>query len=253
MMCALFTPCAMDFTQHSTFGIMPPAMTPSPTRSLDSFIVSSRMSVPGSSLSVHTPGTSVIRMSFAAPMDAAISPAAVSALTLSACPLSSIATVATTGMWPLDTSCESTAVSTEVTSPTKPNSGFLILPRRVLPSLPHMPTARPPAQLMRDTNDLFTLPTRTISTISIVAASVTRRPLRNLGSMPTFLSQPLISGPPPCTRMGLMPTVERRTRSLMTRSLRDSSVIAAPPYLTTTVCPANRCRYGSASASTETR
>eukprot|EP00982_Pelagococcus_subviridis_P007454 30621-Pelagococcus_subviridis.AAC.6 len=49
-----------------------------------------------------------------------------------------------------------------------------------------------------------------------------------------------------------MPTVESRTRSRMTRSFSDSSFIAAPPYFTTTVSPAKRCRYGNASARTET-
>ena len=200
------------------------------------------MSEEGSSLSVHTPGTSVIRMSFAAPRDAASSPAAVSALTLSACPVSSIATVATTGTCPLSTSCCSTLVSTLVTSPTKPHSGSRTFPRNVLPSLPQTPTARPPAVLMSDTRDLFTLPTSTISTISIVSASVTRRPFLKTGSMPTLASHWLISGPPPWTRMGRMPTVLRRTRSLMTRSLRPSLVIAAPPYLTTIVWPAKRWR-----------
>ena len=73
----------------------------------------------------------------------------------------------------------------EVTSPTNPSSSSRTRPRRVLPSLPQMPTARPPATLMRDTSDLFTLPTSTISTISMVSASVTRNPFRNLGSMPT--------------------------------------------------------------------
>mmetsp|Transcript_5916 Transcript_5916/g.25141 ORF Transcript_5916/g.25141 Transcript_5916/m.25141 type:complete len:235 (-) Transcript_5916:398-1102(-) len=213
MMCADFTPCAMDFTQHSTLGIIPPAITSDATRSLVSAMVKVRIKDDASSLSVHTPGTSVIKMSFAAPIDAANSPAAVSALTLSACPVSSIATVATTGMHPDSESCRNTDVSTLVTSPTKPHSGSRIFPRSVFPSLPHTPTARPPAQLMSDTSDLFTLPTNTISTISIVSASVTRRPFLNTGSMPTFVSHWLISGPPPCTKMGRMPTVLSNTRS----------------------------------------
>mmetsp|Transcript_10103 Transcript_10103/g.24901 ORF Transcript_10103/g.24901 Transcript_10103/m.24901 type:complete len:236 (-) Transcript_10103:459-1166(-) len=235
MMCAEHTPCAIDLTQHSTLGIIPPAIKPSVTMLLVSEMVSSRMSELGSSLSVHTPGTSVMRMSLAAPMDAAISPAAVSAFTLSACPESSIATVANTGICPVSTSCLSNEVSTEDTSPTNPSSASRTRPLRVFPSFPQMPTARPPATLMSDTSDLFTLPTSTISTISIVAASVTRNPFLNFGSIPTLVSHWLISGPPPCTRMGRMPTVERSTRSRMTRSFRPSSTIAAPPYLTTTV------------------
>ena len=122
-------------------------------------MVSSRNKLPGSSLSVHTPGTSVMRMSFAAPSDAASSPAAVSALTLSACPDASIATVATTGIAPESNKPRNTLTSTLVTSPTNPSSGSRTRPRRVLPSFPQIPTALPPATLMSDTSDLFTLPT----------------------------------------------------------------------------------------------
>ena len=122
-------------------------------------MVSSRNKLPGSSLSVHTPGTSVMRMSFAAPSDAASSPAAVSALTLSACPVSSIATVATTGTAPESKRPRKTLTSTLVTSPTNPSSGSRTRPRRVFPSFPQIPTALPPATLMSDTSDLFTLPT----------------------------------------------------------------------------------------------
>mmetsp|Transcript_2780 Transcript_2780/g.10657 ORF Transcript_2780/g.10657 Transcript_2780/m.10657 type:complete len:214 (-) Transcript_2780:390-1031(-) len=213
MMCADFTPCAIDFTQHSTFGIIPPAMTFVATRSLVSEMLNVRINDPGSSLSMHTPGTSVIRISFAAPMDAASSPAAVSALTLSACPYASIATVATTGMYPASTSCFKTDVSTEVTSPTNPHSGSRILPLNVFPSLPQIPTALPPATFINETKLLLTLPTNTISTISIVSASVTRKPFLNLGSMPTLVSQVFISGPPPCTKMGRIPTVLSNTKS----------------------------------------
>jgi len=46
--------------------------------------------------------------------------------------------------------------------------------------------------------------------------SVTRSPFLNSALMPSFSSQVLISGPPPCTKTGRMPTHERSTRSLMT-------------------------------------
>lgn len=48
------------------------------------------------------------------------------------------------------------------------------------------------------------------------APSVTRSPPLNSGWMPSLVSQLLISGPPPCTRTGLMPTVHSSTRSVIT-------------------------------------
>mmetsp|Transcript_62273 Transcript_62273/g.197166 ORF Transcript_62273/g.197166 Transcript_62273/m.197166 type:complete len:312 (+) Transcript_62273:382-1317(+) len=70
---------------------------------------------------------------------------------------------------------------------------------------------------------------------SMVASSVTRSPFLNLASMPSFPSQVLISGPPPCTSTGLIPTSDIRTRSLTTPAFRVGSFIAAPPYLITIV------------------
>ena len=64
-------------------------------------------------------------------------------------------------------------------------------------SFPHRPTARPPANSIRVTSPLFTRPPKTISTTSIVSASVTRRPPLKTASMPNRASQVLISGPPP--------------------------------------------------------
>jgi len=82
---------------------------------------------------------------------------------------------------------------------------------------------------------------------------VTRSPFLKFGSMPTFPSHVLISGPPPCTNTGLTPTHASRTRSLMTPCFNVGSFMAAPPYFTTTVRPRNACKYGSASASIFTR
>ena len=45
----------------------------------------------------------------------------------------------------------------------------------------------------------------------------------------------VISGPPPCTTIGFMPTYLRSTTSRAKSSFSVSSVIAAPPYLMTTV------------------
>ena len=49
----------------------------------------------------------------------------------------------------------------------------------------------------------------------------------------------VMSGPPPCTTTGFMPTYLRSTTSRANSSLSRASVIAAPPYLITTVSPWN--------------
>src|SRR4051812_49173938 len=58
-----------------------------------------------------------------------------------------------------------------------------------------------------------------------------------------------MSGPPPCTTTGFMPTYFRSTTSRANSSRRSGSLIAAPPYLMTTVRPWNSRMYGSASSS----
>jgi len=55
--------------------------------------------------------------------------------------------------------------------------------------------------------------------------SVTRRPFLNCASMPTLLSQLLISGPPPCTSTGRMPTHASSTKSLITPSCAVLAVL----------------------------
>ena len=55
---------------------------------------------------------------------------------------------------------------------------------------------------MSPTISLLILPTSTISTISIVSASVTRMPPTNFGSLPSFFMRAPIWGPPPCTMTG---------------------------------------------------
>uniref|UniRef100_J3LFG4 Uncharacterized protein n=1 Tax=Oryza brachyantha TaxID=4533 RepID=J3LFG4_ORYBR len=160
-----------------------------------------------------------------------------------------------TGMWPDSMMGWRTDGSTRVTSPTKPSAAASGDGRAVRrrASLPQRPTAVAPATLMRETSCLLTLPTRTISTTSMVSASVTRRPFRNCGSTPTRPNHELISGPPPCTSTGRRPTQERRTRSRITDDCSSGDFIAAPPYFTTTVLPLNRWMNGSASESTSTR
>src|SRR5215210_5781883 len=59
-------------------------------------------------------------------------------------------------------------------------------------------------------------------------------------------------GPPPWTTIGFMPTYLRSTTSRAKSSTSAGSVIAAPPYLITTVRPWNSRMYGSASRSVPT-
>src|SRR3954465_2034914 len=61
-----------------------------------------------------------------------------------------------------------------------------------------------------------------------------------------------MSGPPPCTTIGFMPTYLSRTTSRAKSSVSPASVIAAPPILITTVLPWNSRMYGSASRSVPT-
>ncbi|KAF5032819.1 hypothetical protein DSECCO2_613170 [anaerobic digester metagenome] len=117
-----------------------------------------------------------------------------------------------------------------------------------LPSLPESPTAMPPLRLIRLTMFLLTLPTSTISTTSMVASSVTRRPWRNSLVMPSCLSMLPICGPPPCTMTGLMPMYLSRMTLRAKLFCRASSTMACPPYLITTVLPKNLRIYGRASS-----
>ena len=105
------------------------------------------------------------------------------------------------------------------------------------PSLPVSPTALPPAWLIRVTISLFTVPPRTISTTSMVSASVTRMPCTNSPFLPRRLSTLSICGPPPCTTTGFMPTSLSSTTSCAKLFCSAGSVIALPPYFTTIVLP----------------
>ena len=105
-------------------------------------------------------------------------------------------------------------------------------------------------------------PSRTVSEIAAAARRIKRREeARNPSEhkRASATSRPrLRSWPPPCLaseareteyEMRRLPSV----RSVMDATRRGTDFIAAPPYLTTTVCPAKRCKYGNASDSTLTR
>ena len=114
------------------------------------------------------------------------------------------------------------------------------LARMKAPSCPVRPTALPPARLISVTMSLLTAPPSTISTTSMVAASVTRMPCTNSLLMLSSLSIFSICGPPPWTTTGFMPTNLSSTTSRAKHCFKCSSVIALPPYLTTMVLPWKR-------------
>ena len=61
-----------------------------------------------------------------------------------------------------------------------------------------------------------------------------------LGSLPRRAISSPIWGPPPCTTTGRMPTECSSTMSSAKRSASVGSVMALPPYFTTTVGAGNR-------------
>ena len=147
-------------------------------------------------------------------------------------------------------------------SPTKPRSRILSMfesgsRRRRLsfrasmsrPSLPESPIAVPPWALIAVTICLLMRPERTISTISTVSRSVTRRPSTKELLILRRSSMAPICGPPPCTTTGLMPTCLISTTSRANVSANSLSPMAWPPYLMTKVLPLCRRIYGRASES----
>ncbi len=66
---------------------------------------------------------------------------------------------------------------------------------------------------------------------------VTRRPPRNSDSMSSLSSISEIWGPPPCTTTGLNPANRRKAMSSAKACFSTSSVMALPPYFTTTTLP----------------
>ena len=90
--------------------------------------------------------------------------------------------------------------------PTKPSAGSVISQVIRLASLPERPIPLPPWALIACTMRLLTMPESTISTTSMVAASVTRLPFTNSDLICNLSSSELIIGPPPCTITGFTPT-----------------------------------------------
>src|SRR5574341_112700 len=194
MIWTLAQPASRALKQDVVLGIMPPAMTPEATNSSTFFLF--RLGISFLSLS-RMPAWSVSRMSFSALSAPATAPATRSALILYVSPFGPAPTGAITGIKPPWSSACSAPGRTSVTSPTSPismisvapvSSDFLVMVSFFAwtrpPSLPVRPTALPPAWLMRFTISLFTLPPRTISTMSMVSSSVTRWPETNVGFFP---------------------------------------------------------------------
>ena len=182
--------------------------------------------------------------SFSAPSATASAAAAVSALTLWTWPSTSGATLETTGIRPASMRSSTDSGRTSATSPTRPRSTsspsttvlvWLAVNRPA--SSPESPTASGPCSLISPTSSRWTWPTSTIRTTSIASGVVTRSPPRNSDSMPSRSSIVEICGPPPCTTTGRKPANRRKAMSSAKARLRVSSVMALPPYFTTTILP----------------
>jgi hypothetical protein len=218
MMCELATPFLTASSAEPIFGSMPPEITPLLTRSSIFFGVRPVSSRPSLS---STPGVLVMTISFSAPSTSASLPATRSALMLYVVPSAPVAIGATTGMKPPASSARMTDGLIDSISPTCPRSmrPFSFEERTILrarmkaPSWPVRPTALPPAWLTSSTTSLFTWPPSTISTTSMVSASVTRMPCTNSPFLPSRASSSSICGPPPCTTTGFMPTSLSSTTS----------------------------------------
>jgi hypothetical protein len=173
----------------------------------------------------------------------ASAPATVSALMLYAWPVASEPIVATTGIRSSFSSRCRIVGFTEPTWPTKPRSPAAGAALMSPASSPETPTASAPCTLMADTRRGLTWPRSTMRAMSTVSASVTRRPLRNSGTLPRRCIRSLIWGPPPCTTTGRKPTERISTTSCANSSSASASLppaSALPPYLTTTTLPQNR-------------
>ena len=149
-------------------------------------------------------------------MAAAISPAAVSAFTLRKTVSELVvfrATGAMTGMKPLSKVEIIADVLTSETLPTYPNSGLRIVPFNIPPSAPESPIAFPPIEVSAVTICLLIKPVSTLTTISRLGLSVTRRPRTKRGRTPCFSIHSVISLPPPWTTTAGLPFCCRVTRS----------------------------------------
>mmetsp|Transcript_10375 Transcript_10375/g.25766 ORF Transcript_10375/g.25766 Transcript_10375/m.25766 type:complete len:237 (-) Transcript_10375:327-1037(-) len=236
MITALPTPPVTASIAVPSFGIIPPEAVPSSHNFCASAVLSERMSCfcPSS-----TPGTSVSSRSVDALRALATTPAIVSAFTLYEAPPSPVATGAMTGMMPPSSSCSSSGVRTVCGAPTSPRSTSTSLPLCASTiecpffdattresSLPERPTARPPAALIDAAIFLLSTPHSTISTTSIVAASVTRSPSTNSEWIFSRSSIAPICGPPPCTTTGRIPIDCSTAMSAANSAARASLVMA---------------------------
>lgn len=104
-------------------------------------------------------------------------------------------------------------------------------------SAPERPTARPPASVIELAICLLMLPHSTISATSIVALSVTRSPPTNSLLISSFFSIALIWGPPPWTTTSRTPSDCISAQSAANDFDSSGSVMACPPYFTTTTFP----------------
>src|SRR5262249_40581098 len=149
MMCAFWAPPARARSEDSTFGSMPPSITPALISRSASRWVRVETWRPSSPL---IPCTSVRWMSFSPPRAAATSPATRSALMWHVSPPLPTPTGAITGMNPSAVSLRIASVLTASTSPTRPMStsspvGTRRARRRARTTpapLPARPLARPP-------------------------------------------------------------------------------------------------------------
>ena len=200
--------------------------------------------VEGSLGSLKTPGTSVKMINFSAFISPAIAPATVSALRFNVVPSSAIPIGEMTGMKSFSVYISSISGLIFLISPTKPKSISSISPVSSsfilwiflqawinLLSLPDNPAPFPSCKQIWETISVLMLPTRTIFTMLMVSSSVTLKPLMNLGSLPNFFMDLVISGPPPWTTIGCMPTYFKSTVSPAVEAIASSSTIAWPPYL----------------------
>ena len=80
-------------------------------------------------------------------------------------------------------------------------------------------------------------PASTISTTSMVFASVTRFPSMKVDWMPIWSRTELICGPPPWTTTTWMPMYWNRMICRAKSFLSSGSTMACPPYFTTILLP----------------
>mmetsp|Transcript_14084 Transcript_14084/g.44420 ORF Transcript_14084/g.44420 Transcript_14084/m.44420 type:complete len:277 (-) Transcript_14084:143-973(-) len=245
MMAAPPTPSLTAATAVWSLGIMPPLTTVEAMRSSACAGVMAWRRVLSAS---RTPGTSVRRRRRLAPRARATAPAAVSALSEKVSPGRLPAAMgARTGVTPWSRRRRRRGALTATGSPTKPRStgSFVELERissfsatTMSSSFPLSPSACPPSAVIAAAMPLLITPDSTISATWMVASSVTLSPSTN--DVDTFSRSSIwpICGPPPWTTTGRTPSFWSRTMSCAKLRAAASSLIACPPYFTTTVLPA---------------